>query len=174
MFVDVFFVILDDLFKGMGMLRLENHCLEMLYAEARKHYPAECCGLLGGIRDDQVWHVQAVLPLRNVVSAGVHESYQIDPQERHEKEAALRAKGLELMGFYHSHPDHGVYFSQRDLEHSEEYQFGEPWLKPVYAYVVVSVQGGVVKDYGAFIVEEGLSKSIQSEILEQRSHLHVS
>ncbi len=156
------------------MLRLENHCLEQLHAEAQKHYPSECCGLLAGMREDRVWHVQDVLPLRNVVAAGVYDSYQIDPQERHEKESTLRAKGLELVGFYHSHPDHGVYFSQRDLEHSEEYQFGEPWLKPVYAYVVVSVEDGVVKDHGAFIVEEGQSKAIPSEILEQRSHLHVS
>ena len=63
-----------------------------------------------------------------------------------------------MVGFYHSHPDHDAYFSQTDLEHSEEYAWGEPWLPPSYSYVVTSIRDGTHSHWKAFIVREGASE----------------
>ena len=155
------------------MVNLERDCVTEFLAQAEQCYPRECCGLLAGTRKDLVWHVEAIFPLCNMQPEGVLDSYSFDPKERCEKELEIQKNGLELIGFYHSHPDHGVYFSQRDLENSEEYQFGEPWLKAVYAYLIVSVQEGVAKDFGIFLVDEGKSKSIHYQILEQGMQNHV-
>jgi proteasome lid subunit RPN8/RPN11 len=110
------------------------------------------------------WVVQSVIPLENMAPPAVTEGYVINPEERRVAEARLEEAGLALIGFYHSHPDHEVYFSRTDLEHSEEFQFGQPWLPPTYAYLVVSVKKGQMQEIGAFIVKEGQSEKIPVKV----------
>ncbi|MBJ81060.1 MAG: hypothetical protein CMH60_07065 [Myxococcales bacterium] len=170
----MFFVILKGYFWGAKMLKLSEHVLAELLVAGEATYPQECCGLMAGHKDDHLWVVEKIFPLKNMVENEVVDAYQIDPQERFEKEQQIEAAGYALIGFYHSHPDHDVYFSQRDLESSEEYQFGEPWLAPVYAYFVLSVRAGEAGEYGAFIISEGRAEKIPCEVTRQRSEVHVS
>jgi proteasome lid subunit RPN8/RPN11 len=110
------------------------------------------------------WVVQAVIPLENMAPSAVTEGYVINPEERRVAEARLEEAGLAPVGFYHSHPDHEVYFSRTDLEHSEEFQFGQPWLPPTYAYLVISVKKGKMQEIGAFIVKEGQSEKMPVQV----------
>lgn len=142
------------------MLVLEKRDLDTIEDHGERDYPRECCGLLGGRRVAGSWVVESVIPLENMAPPAITEGYVINPEERRVAETRLEEAGLALIGFYHSHPDHDVYFSRTDLEHSEEFQFGQPWLPPTYAYLVVSVKKGQMGEVGAFIVKEGQSEKI--------------
>jgi proteasome lid subunit RPN8/RPN11 len=94
-------------------------------AHARQTYPHECCGALLG-RDGLV---QGTHPLPNTTDEGPRRRFLIRPGDYREAERQAESLGLDLLGFYHSHPDHPARPSQYDLDHA--------W--PVFSYVIVSV-----------------------------------
>jgi len=132
-------------------------------------YPSECCGLMAGHKNGESWVVKKVIPLKNEQIESSNKAYKMNPKERNQAEMALEREGLNLVGFYHSHPDHEAYFSKTDLENSEEFQFGEPWMAPAYAYWVVSVKKGQSGAYRAFIIKEGHSEEIEIKLITEEA-----
>jgi len=96
-------------------------------------YPHEGCGLLLGQLDPDAIRVAEVLTVDNVREDSRHNRYVIAPEDVLRAEREADAKGLELVGFFHSHPDAAPVPSDYDLEHAS-------W--PGFAYVIVSVQQG--------------------------------
>ncbi|MGH7643872.1 MAG: Mov34/MPN/PAD-1 family protein [Candidatus Dormibacteria bacterium] len=95
-------------------------------------YPYEGCGvLLGTPRGDQTL-VSRVLEGRNLVQERRHDRYELDPRDIIRAEREARATGQEVVGFYHTHPDHPARPSQFDTDRA--------W--PGYHYVVISVREG--------------------------------
>ncbi|MGC4083628.1 MAG: M67 family metallopeptidase [Vicinamibacterales bacterium] len=102
-------------------------------AAIRRHgeetFPHECCGALIG-HDDVVAHAVA---LPNTTEEGPRRRFLVRPSDYRLAEQQASALGGELLGFYHSHPDHPARPSQFDLDHA--------W--PNFVYVIVSVMAGV-------------------------------
>ena len=94
----------------------------------REAYPHECCGALFG-RDQLVTEAFA---LPNATEEGARRRFLVRPVDYRAAERRAIELGEELVGFYHSHPDHPARPSRYDLDHA--------W--PVFAYVIVSVEGG--------------------------------
>jgi proteasome lid subunit RPN8/RPN11 len=88
-------------------------------------YPHECCGALLG-RDGRV---TSVVALPNTTEEGPRRRFLVRPADYREAEQRASALGAELLGFYHSHPDHPARPSQYDLDHA--------W--PTFAYIIVAV-----------------------------------
>jgi proteasome lid subunit RPN8/RPN11 len=111
--------------------------LDARYASAmRRHgeadYPAEACGLIGGaLEGDRKVAVQLV-PLGNQRTDSARNRYLIDPDSFRRAQQRLDRDGLEVIGVYHSHPDHAPAPSAFDREHAW------PWL----SYVIVGVDRG--------------------------------
>ena len=103
-------------------------------------YPHECCGALVG-RDG---HVSSVVPLPNTTEEGPRRRFLVRPADYRLAEARADELGLELLGFYHSHPDHPARPSQYDLDHA--------W--PTFAYVIVSVASGVARDTTVWFLKD--------------------
>lgn len=98
------------------MLRIPPALLEALYDHARKGVPEEVCGLLAGRRDaaDGAHVVERVFPVRNAHPRPVGE-YLLDPQEQLRITLHVEDElGLEIVGFYHSHPAGPARFSATD------------------------------------------------------------
>src|SRR5437763_14229485 len=95
-------------------------------------YPHECCGALVG-RDG---HVRATVPLPNTTEEGPRRRFLVRPSDYQLAERRATELGGELLGFYHSHPDHPARPSQYDLDHA--------W--PTFAYVIVAVAAGRAGD----------------------------
>ena len=95
-------------------------------------YPHECCGALVG-RDGRV---VATVALPNTTEEGPRRRFLVRPSDYRLAEEQASALGGELLGFYHSHPDHPAQPSQYDLDHA--------W--PTFAYVIVSVASGSARD----------------------------
>ena len=101
-------------------------------AAIRQHgqetYPHECCGALVG-RDGVV---SAIVALPNTTDEGPRRRFMVRPSDYQLAERRATELGGELLGFYHSHPDHPARPSQYDLDHA--------W--PNFAYIIVSVMSG--------------------------------
>jgi proteasome lid subunit RPN8/RPN11 len=91
-------------------------------------YPHECCGaLLGrGGTAEEAW------PLPNTTEEGPRRRFLVRPADYRAAEARAGQRGLDLLGFYHSHPDHPAHPSEYDLAHA--------W--PVFSYVIIAVREG--------------------------------
>jgi proteasome lid subunit RPN8/RPN11 len=107
--------------------------------EVRRHcqgtYPHEGCGILMGRPANGRKAVVDVLPTGNAREEGAqHNRYLIPPEDLLAGELKAEARGLEVIGFYHSHPDHPARPSEFDRDHAW------PW----YSYLILSVRGGKV------------------------------
>src|SRR5262249_48726817 len=101
-------------------------------AHGQQTYPHECCGALLG-RDD---HVTDLVALPNTTEEGPRRRFLVRPSDYQQAERRATELGLDLLGFYHSHPDHPARPSQYDLDHA--------W--PTFAYIIVAVAQGVAGD----------------------------
>ena len=114
------------------MLRLTKS----LYAEIRRHgedtYPHECCGVLLGAIEGATRTVSATIRCGNTRADSPH-NYHIDPKELVAAQREGRQKGLDIVGFYHSHPDHPARWSQTDFAEAH-------WIG--CSYVITSVEKG--------------------------------
>lgn len=109
-------------------LRLAADALAAIRTHGRDTYPHECCGALLG-RDGTV---SAVHPLPNTTEEGPRRRFLVRPADYRDAERQAADRGADLLGFYHSHPDHPARPSQYDLDHA--------W--PSFSYVIVSVMNG--------------------------------
>jgi len=107
------------------------------YAEIRRHgeetYPHECCGVLLGQMDSDVRTVTSTARCANTRTDSPQNRYNIDPKELVRIQREGRERGEDIIGFYHSHPDHPAQWSQTDL--AEAHWFG-------CSYVITSVEKG--------------------------------
>lgn len=123
--------------------------------EGRAAYPYECCGFLLGDWSGERKQVRDVGPAENARSDSPQNRYLIPPEAflRAEKEARERA--LEIVGFYHSHPDVEARPSAFDRDHA--------WAS--YSYVIVSVFGGVPRETRSWELKDD-----RTEFLEELLH----
>ena len=106
-------------------------------------YPHECCGALVG-RDGVV---SAVVVLPNTTEHGPRRRFLVRAADYQLAERRAIELGGELLGFYHSHPDHPARPSQFDLDHA--------W--PTFAYVIVAVAAGAAGDMTVWYLKDDRS-----------------
>jgi len=108
------------------------------YGAIRRHgeetYPRECCGvLLGRMEDDATRVVTSTARAGNTRTDSAHNRYNIDPKELIRIQREGRERGEDIIGFYHSHPDHPAQWSQTDFAEAH-------WFS--CSYVITSVEKG--------------------------------
>lgn len=125
-------------------ITLDAAVVEAIRAHGRQTYPNECCGALIG-RDGNVVEAFA---LPNTTEEGPRRRFLVRPSDYRSAEAHATERGAELLGFYHSHPDHPAQPSQYDLDHA--------W--PFFSYVIISVREGEAKDMRSWRLREDRSQ----------------
>jgi proteasome lid subunit RPN8/RPN11 len=117
------------------MLKLSQSDYQALRRHGEETYPHECCGvLLGRLEDDGSKAVSRIARCGNTREDSPHNRYHIDPKELVRIQREGRERGEDIVGFYHSHPDHPARWSVTDL--AEAHWFG-------CSYVITSVENGV-------------------------------
>ena len=114
----------------MAVLKLSEEIAGRIRAHGAEAYPYECCGALLGADGVEGREVCDLLPLENRRKDSPRNRFSITPEDFRAAEQAARERGLELIGWYHSHPDAAARPSQYDREHAW------PW----YSYVIVGVE----------------------------------
>jgi proteasome lid subunit RPN8/RPN11 len=105
-------------------------------AHGAETYPHECCGALLGADGESVREVRGLYKLVNRRADSPHNRFSVTSDDVRDAERAAQLAGLEVVGWYHSHPDHPALPSEFDREHAW------PW----YSYVIVSVASGQPQD----------------------------
>ena len=120
------------------MIQLSEQHVDEIRVYGEQEYPNECCGLLlGRFTESGIKTVTEVRPISNARETDAkHNRFLIRPEELISGERYAARNGLDVIGFYHSHPDHPAVPSQYDLDHA--------W--PVYSYIVLAVRTGRAHD----------------------------
>jgi len=137
------------------MIEARSEHLEAIRLHGQRDYPYECCGLLIGGFGDDAKTVQEVYPISNAREEDAKRNrFLITPQELMRGEKYARERKLDVIGFYHSHPDHPSAPSAFDREHA--------W--PTYSYLIVSVQQGRAADIRSWELEPDRTRFNPEEI----------
>jgi proteasome lid subunit RPN8/RPN11 len=116
------------------MLKIARKGWEALRRHGEDTYPHECCGvLLGHMDDGDVRIVTSTARCGNTRTDSPQNRYNIDPRDQVRIQREGRERGEEIVGYYHSHPDHPARWSPTDLAEAH-------W--PGYSYVITSVDKG--------------------------------
>ena len=122
---------------------------------AERTYPNECCGaMLGHMRGDKKIVTEAIA-LENAYAGEQGERYELRPEDLLEADKAARARGIDLIGIFHSHPDCDAYFSATDLKNSC------PW----YSFVVLSITNGKFNHANSFLPDEDQTRAEREELI---------
>jgi proteasome lid subunit RPN8/RPN11 len=124
-----------------------------VHEHAGQGYPNEICGML--IADGGSELVTQTRRVRNTVVDRARDRYEMDPHDQIRIQRECDANGLEIVGYYHSHPDHPAQASITDSTRS--------WAGPVY--MIVSCVKGSVVDANAFVADQD-GGPMRSEPLE--------
>jgi proteasome lid subunit RPN8/RPN11 len=137
------------------MITIAEQQLAQIRAHGISDYPYECCGLLLGRFDPDGKVVTETFPISNAREESAKRNrFLIEPEELMRGERYARAHDLEVVGFYHSHPDSPAVPSQYDLEHA--------W--PTYSYIIVSTSADRANDLFSWEQEPDRSRFNQEEI----------
>jgi proteasome lid subunit RPN8/RPN11 len=138
-------------------LHISTTDYEVLRQHAEHTYPDECCGVLIGKFGAGETHVHGIVPCHNIRVGELHKRFEIDPAELVRVQREARESGMEIVGFYHSHPDHPAQPSPTDLEHAH-------WIG--CSYVITNVKQGKANETRSFLLtgtrEEDKSFATQS------------
>ena len=112
------------------MIKIEEQLIHKIKENGEKTYNAECCGAIFGKPDNGTYTVKELLEFKNERNDNRERRYLISPSQYMQSERIAAEKDLDLLGFYHSHPDHPAVPSQFDTEHAF----------PNFIYMIVSIQ----------------------------------
>ncbi|MCL2075508.1 MAG: M67 family metallopeptidase [Betaproteobacteria bacterium] len=140
------------------MLVLPSEWNALIRAEGEAAYPNECCGTLIGEADGAgIKSVKRIVSILNAREDGEqYHRFLITPEDLLRAEQAARAFGLDVIGFYHSHPDHPSAPSDYDRDHA----------LPFYSYVIVSVEKGTAEKITSWELTTDRAEFLPEEIKE--------
>ena len=126
------------------MLHVSYANYEARRAHGVETYPNECCGVLLGKSEPGVGNdVREIVRAGNTRTDSAHNRYHIAPLELVKIQRQARGLGLDIVGFYHSHPDHPAQWSQTDFAEAH-------WMG--CSYVITSVEQGTAKITNSFLL----------------------
>jgi proteasome lid subunit RPN8/RPN11 len=125
-------------------LKLPHELAKKIEAHGVDTYPHECCGALLGRDDDGRREIAALFALSNRRNDSPRNRFEITPEDVMLAERTARDKKLDLIGWYHSHPDAPARPSEFDREHAW------PW----YSYIIVSIREGSPKDMTSWRLQD--------------------
>jgi proteasome lid subunit RPN8/RPN11 len=144
------------------VLQLHEGLTARIRAHGQETYPHECCGaLLGKDGEDESRAVRDLYPLINRRDDSPRNRFSITGEDFRQAERVAKSAGLEVVGWYHSHPDHPALPSEYDREHAW------PW----YSYVIVSVANGEAKTMASWRLSDDRMRFGPEKIVDAVSAL---
>ena len=139
------------------ILNIPDKLVRRIEAHGVETYPHECCGALLGREADGSREIVDLLALPNRHENSPRNRFVLTPEDVRLAEKTAREKCLDLVGWYHSHPDAPARPSDFDREHAW------PW----YSYIIVSVQAGVPRDVTSWRLKDDRT-SYDVEVIERQ------
>lgn len=123
-------------------MKITRSAFDAVKAHGAEGYPHEICGILLGPRGGRT--ATDAKRARNLIVERARDRYEIDPRDHIRIQREADAGGQDILGYYHSHPDHPAQASRFDTERA--------WAG--YVYVIVAVHSGEPVDANAFVADQ--------------------
>ena len=137
------------------MIRLSKNNVAEIELYAEQTYPEECCGMMLGFSKNETHFIEKVIKIDNSQDENRRRRFFITPDQYRQAEQLAREWKMELLGFYHSHPDHPAAPSVFDTDHAL------PW----FTYIIVSVRQGKSAAMTAWLLDEKRTQFIERIIV---------
>ncbi len=144
-------------------IHLSEETRAQIGAHGKQTYPHECCGALLGRESETAREVTALFSLVNRREDSLRNRFSVTAEDVRAAERAAQEKGSQVIGWYHSHPDHPAQPSEYDREHAW------PW----YSYVIVSVAKGAPQEMTSWRLADDRSGFSEEKIEIMRMHARV-
>jgi proteasome lid subunit RPN8/RPN11 len=128
----------------MSLLQMSKTVFDSIRSHGEETYPHECCGVLLGRSTPEGWTVAAAVRAGNTRTDSAHNRYQIAPVELVKIQREAHRQGLDIAGFYHSHPDHPARWSATDFAEAH-------WIG--CSYVITEVVHGNARTTNSFLLD---------------------
>ena len=135
-------------------IRITRGVYDAIREHGEETYPNECCGALLGKFSAEGWSVEDAVRAGNTRTDSAHNRYNIAPVELVKIEREARGRGLDIAGFYHSHPDHPAQWSATDFAEAH-------WIG--CAYVITAVEKGKAAETNSFLLAGATEEDKQFE-----------
>jgi proteasome lid subunit RPN8/RPN11 len=130
------------------VVRCSKSLKELIEQACETTFPEEACGILIGEREGpSSFLLKEIAKSRNISKDRRADRYMLDPASQAEAELKAQSKGLDVIGFYHSHPDAPAVPSYFDL--------AQAW--PEYVYIICEVRAGAARALRAYMLNESQS-----------------
>ena len=130
---------------------------DAIRSHGEETFPHECCGfILGHAKDGNKEVAELMRAYNDREDEARHNRFLITPDAYMKGEKAARAKGLDIIGFYHSHPNAPARPSQYDLDHA--------W--PFYSYIIVSILDKAADAMTSWVLADDRSQFNEEELVE--------
>jgi proteasome lid subunit RPN8/RPN11 len=139
---------------ALSKVAISDAVNQAIRRHGQETYPHECCGALVGTTADAESIVADVVPLPNTTEEGPRRRFLVRASDYRLAERRAAEMGGELLGFYHSHPDHPARPSQYDLDHA--------W--PTFAYIIVAVANGKATEMTVWFLKDDRSSFEEGSI----------
>jgi proteasome lid subunit RPN8/RPN11 len=140
----------------MTALKIPSGVFQQIASHGERTYPEECCGVMLGEQSEEGRTVRETIEIDNSQDANRRRRFLITPEQYRMAERQAAARNLDLLGFYHSHPDHPAEPSAFDTEHAL------PW----FSYVIVSVVKGKANRATSWILEENRTRFAGQQLIQ--------
>ena len=140
------------------MIKYTKEIQEIMVAHGKTDYPHECCGALIGKHDFGINGVREVLearPLKNINTDRAHDRFLIDDKDLIELNKELRGTGKDVIGYYHSHPDHPSAPSDTDREYAQEDT----------SYIIISIHKGELDQITSWVFDDFKAPFSEEEVV---------
>jgi proteasome lid subunit RPN8/RPN11 len=136
-------------------LHISQEVLTQIHQHGQSAYPEEGAGLLLGSTSEEDRKIESILPLTNTrEDSARHNRYLISARDMLEGELEADRRGLEIVGVFHSHPDHPNQPSEFDRE----------WAMPWFSYIITSIQDGKAAASRSWRLTDDREKFLEEEI----------
>lgn len=135
-------------------LKIRKNAWDVMKSDATSSYPEECCGFFFGKNGDQKV-VSTAYPVDNRNETNRKRRFEIDPKDYMAAEKYAVDQNVDLLGVYHSHPDHPALPSETDRSQAL------PW----FSYIIISVKEGNAQDTRSWVLNE--IRQFEEEIIEK-------
>lgn len=143
----------------MNVLHLPKAVYDAMRAHGEETYPHECCGVLLGKAGADGWRVEAAVRAGNTRTDSAHNRYHIAPVELVKIQREASRQGLDIAGFYHSHPDHPAQWSPTDFAEAH-------WIG--CSYVITAIAKGKAEATNSFLLAGATEedKRFENQVIE--------
>lgn len=139
------------------MIKIEQKALEVMIGDAVNSFPDECCGFIFGREEGQERFITEVQIVHNAKEGDKRRRFEVAPKDYMKAERFADEGGLQLLGVYHSHPNHPALPSEHDRLAAQ----------PYFSYIIISVQDKEFADIRSWRLDE--KQQFEEEYIRENS-----